>query len=147
MVERKFGSVNAREVHIRLWVPFDVTTYCPTRRRFCITWRKLVNPANWWRAVWCRAHWAAELRTQGDANHRCYCPVGRIASARVVVCGFGFIAFYSHCNPVMTAHPTKPDAINWWNSGEGWSATQHWPPPAPWMAFEPGKLVAMGKKG
>lgn len=96
MNEQTFGNINARQLHFRWWAPFDVTTYCPTRRRFCITWWKLVNPFRWWRAAWYRDHWRAELSTERDSNHRCYCPVGRTAFARVVVCGFGFIAFYSH---------------------------------------------------
>ena len=89
-----WGNVDSRELTLRPITPLQMCEWHPIRG-FRFTARSLLVPRNWWKTAKDRWSWCWELRFYRDSNHRCWCAVGRRVFWRVVVCGFGFVIFYS----------------------------------------------------
>lgn len=89
-----FGCDYSRQLTLRPVTPWAFVTWDGKRFRFA-PWR-LLNPLRWFNAAKYRANWRFEWRYDPNANHRCWCPVGTMIDGALVVCGFGFVWFYSH---------------------------------------------------
>ena len=88
------GSVNGRQLSLRLYSPGSMQSYDPIRG-FRFAPRKLFSPLAWFRAMRGRWNWDLHWVFHRGVNHRCYCPVGTAFDGRICIAGFGCSWFYS----------------------------------------------------
>lgn len=89
-----FGSNDSRELTLRPVTPWSFMDWTGEAFHFK-PWR-LFNPLAWFNAAKCRTGWRLECRRYAGSTHRCWCPDGRCIDGAIVLCGFGFVFFYSH---------------------------------------------------
>lgn len=89
-----FGSLSKRQLHLRWFVPYEFQDF--TDRGFALSWRKLVNPRNWLRAIFRRSHWEFWWRRHTESTHRCYCSTGWSFDGGIRIAGWSLQWFYSH---------------------------------------------------
>lgn len=93
MTEIRFGNLNARELDLRFYAPLVFTRWI--EGEWTVSVWKLLNPANWYRAIFSRWNYGFSWTHHRNNNHRCYCPVGRLFDGRICIAGFGVSWFYS----------------------------------------------------
>jgi len=77
MHEWNFGSIDCRQLCVRVFVPW-------------LTLR------NWHRVVFSRWSWRLWCKWHRHGNHRCYCCVGHMFDGHIWLAGFGLQWFYSY---------------------------------------------------
>ena len=96
MTDYNFGRLSKRQLTLRVWPSSAFESF--GNDGFHFDWRRLFNPANWWRAIRSRYNWRFWWAHMPGGNHRCYCVTdrGRMLDVSLVLAGWGFVAFYSH---------------------------------------------------
>jgi hypothetical protein len=94
MIDKLFGSIDGRELHLRFCMPLLFTEW--TDPSFRLAWRELLRPRNWWRVARSRYSWRMECSRWDNMNHRCYCTSGCMIDGCIFACGFGVLWWYSY---------------------------------------------------
>lgn len=92
-IERKYGSLDATELHLRWILPVRFCEWQGLELRF--SWSRAMNPLNWFRRGFCRSNWRLFAKYRRGINHRCYCDSGALCDGCVMVGGFGLQWFWS----------------------------------------------------
>lgn len=95
MREFYFGSLDRRQLHIRLFAPHVFQEWAYSKG-FYLAPRKLLSLRAWWSAIFARTNWSAGCRRFVGTNHRCYCDCGCMIDGHVKIAGFQVQWFYSH---------------------------------------------------